>query len=68
MGTKGGSIAVRLFAFINDQINVNSTLKPLIPQSLLDEAPFIAGAPFTNCAFLNETNDPRINRDDLYIT
>ena len=65
---KGGSIAVRLFAFINDQINVNSTLKPLIPQSLLDEAPFIAGAPFTNCAFLNETNDPRINRDDLYIT
>ena len=66
MGTKGGSIAVRLFAFINDQINVNSNTEAFDTPVLIDEAPFIAGAVYQLC--FNETNDPRINRDDLHIT
>ncbi len=61
---KGGSIALRLFTFIDHQVNSIEGTSFTLPEG----APDLTAVPYTNCSFINNTIDPRIHRDDLYIT
>jgi len=64
---KGGSIAVRLFAFIYDQVKLAEGVQ-ISPIKLSNKnAPSLKDVSCTNCYYLNKTTDPRTHRDDLYI-